>query len=166
MAKRTKTVKRGCRGRIQRGIWLASAPLHEAGKTTKSGSTLKPGIRREELGFASDNFYFFQASFRSRLNHPYPRAERCSEKALRCFLVSSRRKAPSKCSVYKRGEKGALPEVRVTLCFEKIPVSPQKLPSHPRFEILHLPAGTFRPDARRKPSPLMHLSWRTGIWRR
>ena len=32
-----------------------SAPLHEAGKTTKSGNTLKPGIRREELGFASDN---------------------------------------------------------------------------------------------------------------
>ena len=36
-------------------VWLASAPLHEAGKTTKSGNTLKPGIRREELGFASDN---------------------------------------------------------------------------------------------------------------
>ena len=36
------------------GIWLASAPLHEAGKTTKSGNTLKAGIRREELGFASD----------------------------------------------------------------------------------------------------------------
>ncbi|HJD33652.1 MAG TPA: hypothetical protein H9911_03800 [Candidatus Mediterraneibacter tabaqchaliae] len=34
---------------------MASAPLHEAGKTTKSGNTLKPGIRREELGFASDN---------------------------------------------------------------------------------------------------------------
>ena len=138
------------------GIWLASAPLHEAGKTTKSGNTLKAGIRREVFcpQRVSPDFYFFQASFRSRLNHPYPRAERCSEKALRCFLVSSRRKAPSKCSVYKRGEKGALPEVRVTLCFEKIPVSPQKLPSHPRFEILHLPAGSFRSDARRKPSPL------------
>ena len=32
---------------------MASSPLHEAGKTTKSGDTLKPG-RREELGFASD----------------------------------------------------------------------------------------------------------------
>ncbi|HIX49057.1 MAG TPA: hypothetical protein H9981_08645, partial [Candidatus Mediterraneibacter caccavium] len=37
------------------GIWLASAPLHEAGKTTKSENTLKPGIRREELGSASNN---------------------------------------------------------------------------------------------------------------
>ena len=35
--------------------WLASAPLHEAGKTTGSGDTLKPGVRREELGCASDN---------------------------------------------------------------------------------------------------------------
>ena len=37
------------------GRWLASAPLHEAGKTTRSGNTLKPGVRREELGSASDN---------------------------------------------------------------------------------------------------------------
>ena len=37
------------------GRWLASAPLHEAGKTTGSGDTLKTGIRREELGFASNN---------------------------------------------------------------------------------------------------------------
>ena len=50
-----------------------------------------------------------------------------------------------------------LPEVRVTFRLEKIPVSPLKLPFHPPFEILHLPAGTFRPDARRKPSPLMRL---------
>ena len=46
-----------------------------------------------------------------------------------------------------------LPEVRVTFRLEKIPVSPLKLPFHPRFEILHLPAGTFRSDARRKPFP-------------
>ena len=37
------------------GIWLASAPLHEAGKTTKSGNTLKTGIGRGQLSFASDN---------------------------------------------------------------------------------------------------------------
>ena len=30
------------------------APLHAAGKTTKSGDTLKAGIRREELGSSSD----------------------------------------------------------------------------------------------------------------
>ncbi len=58
MTKCPKTVKHGCRdveAVFITGIWLASAPLHEAGKTTKSGNTLKPGIRREELGFASDN---------------------------------------------------------------------------------------------------------------
>ena len=37
------------------GRWLASTPLHEAGKTTRSGNTLKPRVRREELGSASDN---------------------------------------------------------------------------------------------------------------
>ena len=37
------------------GRWLASTPLHEAGKTTRSGNTLKSGVRREELGSASDN---------------------------------------------------------------------------------------------------------------
>ena len=59
-----------------------------------------------------------------------------------------------------------LPEVRVTFRLIKIPVSPQKLPFHPTFEILHLPAGTCRSDEPRKPAPLMHLSRRTGIWRR
>ena len=34
-----------------------------------------------------------------------------------------------------------------------ISASPLKLPFHPPFEILHLPAGTFRSDARRKPLP-------------
>ena len=36
-------------------VWLASAPLHEAGKTTRSGNTLKTGIGRGQLSFASDN---------------------------------------------------------------------------------------------------------------
>ena len=36
-------------------VWLASSPLHEAGKTTKSGNTLKTGIGRGQLSFASDN---------------------------------------------------------------------------------------------------------------
>ena len=36
-------------------VWLASPPLHEAGKTTKSGNTLKAGIGRGQLGFVSDN---------------------------------------------------------------------------------------------------------------
>ena len=56
MAKRPKTVKRRCFEDVfSAGIWLASAPLHEAGKTTKSGNTLKAGIGRGQLGFASDN---------------------------------------------------------------------------------------------------------------
>ena len=29
-------------------VWLASAPLHEAGKTTRSGNTPKTGIGRGE----------------------------------------------------------------------------------------------------------------------
>ena len=125
------------------GIWLASAPLHEAGKTTKSGDTLKPGIRREELGFASDtpssdpNAYplistfskphsevtstthipalksvqercsavfcfphFFQASFRSHLSHPYPRAERKFRKGASLFSGFLKTEGPpDKCSV-------------------------------------------------------------------
>ena len=36
-------------------VWLESAPLHEAGKTTRSGNTLKTGIGRGQLSFASDN---------------------------------------------------------------------------------------------------------------
>ena len=36
-------------------VWLASASLHEAGKTTRSGNTLKTGIGRGQLSFASDN---------------------------------------------------------------------------------------------------------------
>ena len=34
-----------------------------------------------------------------------------------------------------------------------ISASPLKLPFHPRFEILHLTAGTFRSDEPRKPFP-------------
>ena len=36
-------------------VSLASAPLHEAGKTTRSGNKLKTGIGRGQLSFASDN---------------------------------------------------------------------------------------------------------------
>ncbi|OUN35094.1 hypothetical protein B5G27_05470 [Lachnoclostridium sp. An76] len=46
-----------------------------------------------------------------------------------------------------------LPEVHATFRLTKLPVPPSKLPFHPTFEILHLPAGTFRSDARRKPVP-------------
>ena len=126
------------------GIWLASAPLHEAGKTTKSGNTLKPGIRREELGSASDTLSSDPNACPLISTFSKPHSEVAStthipalkgsfEKALRCFLVSSSRKV---------------------------------LRQMQRLKILHLPAGTFRSDARRKPSPLMRLLRRTGIWRR
>ena len=36
-------------------VWVASAPLHEAGQTTKSGTMLKAEISREQLAFVSDN---------------------------------------------------------------------------------------------------------------
>ena len=56
---RRKTVRKPLSGFTQdvfsAEVWLASAPLHEAGKTTKSGDTLKTGIGRGQLSFASDN---------------------------------------------------------------------------------------------------------------
>ena len=56
---RRKTVRKPRSGFTQdvfsAEVWLASAPLHEAGKTTRSGNTLKTGIGRGQLSFASDN---------------------------------------------------------------------------------------------------------------
>ena len=56
---RQKTVRKPRSGFTQdvfnAEVWLASAPLHEAGKITKSGNTLKTGIGRGQLSFASDN---------------------------------------------------------------------------------------------------------------
>ena len=36
-------------------VWLASAPLHEAGRTKKSASTLKAKLGIGQLAFVSDN---------------------------------------------------------------------------------------------------------------
>ena len=36
-------------------VWLASAPLHEAGRTKKSASTLKAKLDIGQLAFVSDN---------------------------------------------------------------------------------------------------------------
>ena len=164
----------------------------------------------------SPDFYFFQASFRSHLNHPYPRAERKFRKGASLFSGFLKPEGPPTNAAFKnvmrRGlswQKTTAPQPaktynnrrtfppkdkttlagrnlsqerhsllgqieRLTLSRKSrlncrlvlISASPLKLPFHPRFEILHLPAGTFRSDARRKPSPLMRLSRRTGIWRR
>ena len=100
-------------------VWLASAPLHEAGKTTRSGNTLKTGIGRGQLSFASDNpssnpnacpliSIFFQASFRSRLNHPHLRAEVLSKRCSVVFYVHPTGSPHSQMQDFKRGMNGDL----------------------------------------------------------
>ena len=100
-------MKRRYRRRIQRGdmAGIGSAPrgrknyeIREHAKSRDWKRATRLCLRQSlfQSQRVSPDFYFFQASFRSRLNHPYPRAERDSEKALRCFLVSSSRKIPHK----------------------------------------------------------------------
>ena len=150
----------------------------------------------------SPDFYFFQASFRSHLNHPYPRAERKFRKGASLFSgFAQDGRSPDKCSVYKRSGRGTspakdnpspagrnIPRMETSPPKNKIPLSGRILsqerpsllgqierlthsrkstvfpvlgkyrfaaeaPLSPRFQILHLPAGTFRSDARRKPFP-------------
>ena len=102
------------------GIWLASAPLHEAGKTTKSGNTLKPGIRREELGFASDTLSSDPNACPLISTFSKPHSEVASTTHIpalkgfrkRCFAVfwfPQAGRSPDKCSVYKRSGRGAFP---------------------------------------------------------
>ena len=101
------------------GIWLASAPLHEAGKTTKSGNTLKTGIRREELGSASDTLSSDPNAYPLISTFSKPHSEVTStthipalkgnfEKTLRCFLVCSSRKVPRQMQRLKNAERGEL----------------------------------------------------------
>ena len=47
----------------------------------------------------------------------------------------------------------SLPEVHGTFCLLKLPVSPIKLPFHPTFEILHLPAGNLPIGCAQKTDP-------------
>ena len=85
--------------------WLASAPLHEAGKTTGSGDTLKPGVRREELGCASDNLSsgpnaypliptFSKPHSEVASTTHLPALKRFRKGASLVFWFSSRRKVP------------------------------------------------------------------------
>ncbi|HJD34679.1 MAG TPA: hypothetical protein H9911_09090, partial [Candidatus Mediterraneibacter tabaqchaliae] len=100
------------------GIWLASAPLHEAGKTTKSGNTLKPGIRREELGFASDTLSSDSNAcpLISTFSKPHsevtstthiPALKEISKRRFAVFWFPQAGRSPDKCSVYKRSKKGS-----------------------------------------------------------
>ena len=58
-----------------------------------------------------------------------------------------------------------LPEVHATFRLTKLPVPPSKLPFHPTFEILHLPAGTFRLEQNQKTAKrLFRKPFSTGVW--
>ena len=87
-------------------------------KHPKTGNTLKAGIRREELGSASDTLSSDPNACPLISSFSKPHSEVAStthipalkgsfEKALRCFLVLF--KTEGKCSVYKRSGRGAFP---------------------------------------------------------
>ena len=105
------------------GFQVFSSP---SAVTSVTHTPVLKGFRKRRFAV----FWFTQAG-RSPANAAFQNAAR---------RELSRQKAPP------------LPEVRVTFRLINLPVSPQKLPFHPTFEILHLPAGTFRSDARRKPT--------------
>ena len=99
------------------GIWLASAPLHKAGKTTKSGDTLKAGIRREELGSASDTLSSDPnvCPLISTFSKPHsevtsathiPALKGFRKRRFAVFWFPQAGRSPSKCSVKKRRERG------------------------------------------------------------
>ena len=193
MAKRPKTVKRRCFEDVfSAGIWLASAPLHEAGKTTRSWNTLKAGIRREELGFASDNLSSDPNACPLISTFSKPHSEVAStthlpalkgfrkgaplfsglaqdgrspqqmlrlKNAARRELSRQKRSLPqpaethnqrgaARCAKSNGGSSsGSPPDLPVEKNFRFAAEAPFSF----RFEILHLPAGSFRSDARRKP---------------
>ena len=99
--------------------WLASAPLHEAGKTTGSGDTLKPGVRREELGSASDTLSSAPNAcpLISTFSKPHsevastthiPALKDVPKKALRCFLVLLKPEGPPTNTAFKNAARGEL----------------------------------------------------------
>ena len=106
--------------------WLASAPLHEAGKTTGSGDTLKTGVRREELGSASDNLSSDPNAYPliSTFSKPHsevastthlPALKRFRKGASLVFWFSSRRKVPQQMQRLKNAAKGGLLRQKIPL---------------------------------------------------
>ena len=106
--------------------WLASAPLHEAGKTTGSGDTLKPGVRREELGCASDNLSsdpnaypliptFSKPHSEVASTTHLPALKRFRKGASLVFWFSSRRKVPQQMQRLKNAAKGGLLRQKIPL---------------------------------------------------
>ena len=98
-------------------VWLASAPLHEAGRTKKSASTLKAKLDIGQLAFVSDNSDAQFNAYLQILSSSKPHSEVASTtytSALKCF----RKDAPvfsgfirpgvptSKCRIVKAERKG------------------------------------------------------------
>ena len=94
---RQKTVRKPRSGFTQdvsaREVWLASAPLHEAGKITKSGNTLKTGL--EEGNSASPQTILFQSQRMSPdfyFSKPHSEvASTTHTSALKCFRKDAQR---------------------------------------------------------------------------
>ena len=118
---RQKTVRKPRSGFTQdvfsAEVWLASAPLHEAGKITKSGNTLKTGIGRGQLSFASDNPSSNPNACPLISTFSKPHSEVTSTthtSALKCFRKDAQRFSTfirpevhtSKCRIVKAGPKG------------------------------------------------------------
>ena len=111
MAKRPKTVKSRCFEDVfSAGIWLASAPLHEAGRTRKSASTLKAKQGIGQLDFVSDNSDALFNAYLQILSSSKPHSEVASTThvpALKGFRKGASLfsgfaqggRSPSKCSV-------------------------------------------------------------------
>ena len=101
-------------------VWLASAPLHEAGRTKKSASTLKAKLGIGQLDFVSNNSDAQFNAYLQILSSSKPHSEvastthtsalkRFEKTASRCFLGSSYRESPqANAGFRKRGEQGSL----------------------------------------------------------
>ena len=98
MAKRPKTVKRRCFEDVfSAGIWLASAPLHEAERTRKSASMLKAKQGIGQLDFVSDNSDALFNAYLQILSSSKPKGIPKRRFAVFWFLQAGR--LPDKCSV-------------------------------------------------------------------
>ena len=111
MAKRPKTVKRRCFEDVfSAGIWLASAPLHEAERTRKSASMLKAKQGIGQLDFVSDNSDALFNAYLQILSSSKPHSEVAStthipalkgipKRRFAVFWFLQAGRLPDKCSV-------------------------------------------------------------------
>ena len=140
-------------------VWLASAPLHEAGKTTRSGNTLKTGIGRGQLSFASDNPSSNPNACPLISTFSKPHSEVASTthtSALKRFRKDAQRFSTfirpevrtAKCRISKKGRTGifigeteSFPNREIINVFlqKESYDSPEKLYFRSAFEILDLP---------------------------